>query len=221
MLIRDIVGGRGAAGQAGPPKGPVRGAGGAHRHPPEEDKCVTSDLHSRGRAASSQPSSAYPDPSERVRHSTDRHNETFNRWPMTNSTGRAVSVSGLVLVLMLFPGAMQPVTAADLSPAMPGGAETYGVPLFPSIADTDLAGVVRVVNRSGQGGQMTIAAIDDSGARVDGPALSIGPWEALQFDSWDLAYGNPEKGLATGIGIPLTGYWRLEMRSDLDLEVLS
>ena len=51
--------------------------------------------------------------------------------------------------------------------------------------------------------------------------LNISASEAVQFNSEDLASGNPEKGLEGSIGSPVSGDWRLTLVSDLDIEVLS
>ena len=82
-------------------------------------------------------------------------------------------------------------------------------------------GFVRVINRSGQDGEVTIAAIDDTGFRAPGIALAIGSGETAHFNSEDLEQGNAGKGLSGGTGPPNVGDWRLELTSDLDIEVLA
>ena len=97
----------------------------------------------------------------------------------------------------------------------------HGVPLFPSASDRMSQGFVRVINRSGQDGEVTIAAIDDTGFRAPGIALAIGSGETAHFNSEDLEQGNAGKGLSGGTGPPNVGDWRLELTSDLDIEVLA
>ncbi|MDE0062843.1 MAG: choice-of-anchor B family protein [Gammaproteobacteria bacterium] len=94
------------------------------------------------------------------------------------------------------------------------------VPLFPSASDSMRQGFVRVINRSSEGGEIRIAAIDDAGHRYPAAALTIQAGAAAHFNSRDIENGNPEKGLSHGVG-PGTGDWRLELDSDLDFEALS
>ena len=94
------------------------------------------------------------------------------------------------------------------------------VSMFPSASDPVLQGFARVVNHSALAGEARIAAIDDSGVRRGEVTLAIGPREVVHFNSDDLESGNPEKGLAEGVGTG-EGDWRLEVASDLDLEVMS
>ena len=96
----------------------------------------------------------------------------------------------------------------------------HGVPLFPSASDALLEGFVRVINRSDAGGEVNIAAIDDAGLRIETPVLSLDANETAHFNSDDLEQGNAEKGLTGGTGAG-TGDWRLELSSDLDIEVLA
>ena len=94
------------------------------------------------------------------------------------------------------------------------------VPLLPSASDLMRQGFVRVVNHDARSGAVGIVAIDDTGTRKDPVALAVGPRQAVHFNSDDLEAGNPEKGLTGYVGSG-TGDWRLEVRSALDLEVLS
>ena len=104
--------------------------------------------------------------------------------------------------------------------ASPLATAQHVVPLFPSASDSTLQGFVRVINHSPEGGDIEIVARDDTGWSAEAVPLSIGPGQAIHFNSEDLEYGNPEKGLSTGVGAG-TGDWRLELSSELDLEVLS
>ena len=100
-------------------------------------------------------------------------------------------------------------------------AGAHRVPLFPPASDAlGREGVVRVINRSGAAGEVRIAAFDGTGRSYEALTLALSANGAVQLDSDDLELGNPDKGLAgsTGAG---EGDWRLELTSDLDLDVLA
>ena len=98
----------------------------------------------------------------------------------------------------------------------------YGalVPLFPAASDEVRQGFVRVINHSARAGTVAIVAIDDAGDGRHELTLGLGPNEAAHFNSEDLEVGNADKGLtgATGAG---EGDWRLELTSELDIDVLA
>ena len=97
----------------------------------------------------------------------------------------------------------------------------HSVPLFPSASDANgRQGFVRVVNHADEAGEVTIAAFDDTDREYETLTLAIGANETKHFNSDDLELGNAGKGLAgsTGAG---EGDWRLELTSDLDIEVLA
>ena len=128
----------------------------------------------------------------------------------------------------------QPVTAmsllanrntghlTNLSTAPQGSSDgIHRVPLFPSASDAmGRQGFVRVVNRSGQAGNVRIAAEDESDWTYEPLTLALAAGETVHFNSNDLEVGNAAKGLAgsTGAG---TGDWRLALTSDLEIEVFS
>lgn len=97
---------------------------------------------------------------------------------------------------------------------------THMVAFVPSAADAVREGFVRVINHGSRSGTVDIHAVDDAGRRFDPLVLSIGGRETVHFNSGDLETGNADKGLsgATGSG---EGDWRLELASDLDIEVLA
>ena len=98
----------------------------------------------------------------------------------------------------------------------------HTVPLFPSASDPQgRQGFVRVINRHGQAGQVSIEAWDDAGTYRGPVALSIRANETVHFNSVDLEDGNAEKGLSEGIEAPVMGDWRLRLSSTLDLDVLA
>ena len=97
----------------------------------------------------------------------------------------------------------------------------HSVPLLPSSSDpSGRQGLVRVTNRTDTPGEVRIKAFNDTQWDHAPLVLPLGAGEAVQFDSNDLEQGNPGRGLAGGTG-PGEGDWRLELSSELDLEVLS
>ncbi len=99
-------------------------------------------------------------------------------------------------------------------------ATSHLVLLFPAASDAALQGFVRVINHSGDSGEVQIDAVDDTGVSYGPLTLSIDGATTVHFNSNDLEGGNTGKGLtgSTGAG---EGDWRLTLTSDLDVEVLS
>ncbi len=93
------------------------------------------------------------------------------------------------------------------------------VPFFPA-AGGDRQGFVRVVNRSDAAGEIRIKAFDDTDWDHDEITLNLDANAVTHFNSEDLESGNGSKGLSGGVGSG-EGDWRLEFRSDLDIEVLA
>ena len=113
------------------------------------------------------------------------------------------------------------LTNLSTAPATPASmADTHGVPLFPSMSAPDWEGLVRVVNRSVQAGEVRIEARDDTASVYEPVTLALSGNGAAHFTSSDLELGNADKGLtgSTGAGV---GSWRLDLTSALDIEVLS
>ena len=107
----------------------------------------------------------------------------------------------------------------NLSTVPTTGART--VPLFPAAADaSNRQGFLRVINHSDIGGQAQITGFDDGGNEHGPVTLSLEARQVVHINSDDLETGNSDKGLsgATGRG---EGDWRLELASDLDIEVLA
>ena len=97
----------------------------------------------------------------------------------------------------------------------------HSVPLFPPASDGNgRQGFLRVVNHANEDGEVAIGAFDDTDRDYETLTLAIGANETKHFNSDDLELGNVDKGLAgsTGAG---EGDWRLELTSDLDMEVLA
>ena len=116
-------------------------------------------------------------------------------------------------------GLIIPENRGAMVPA--GNAAAHGLPFLPSASDAHgRQGIVHVLNRSVEAGAVGIVAVDDSGRRYGPLTLSIDANGTAHLTSADLENGNADKGLlgATGPGV---GDWRLELWSDLDIEVLS
>ena len=128
---------------------------------------------------------------------------------LENPTGHLTNLSTV---------APAPVSAPRLRPTE---LHVHAVPLFPSASDPyGRQGVVRVANHSGTDGEVRIHAHDDAGSRYHEVTLALDAWQTVQFNSNDLELGGPDKGLQGNTG-PGNGAWRLELSTDLDIEVLS
>ena len=104
-----------------------------------------------------------------------------------------------------------------------GAAVTHRVAFFPSAArraQGGYQGFARVINRTGESGEVRIEGIDDAGVRHGPVRLALAAHAAVHFNSADLEEGHAGKGLSGGIGTG-SGDWRLELRSTLELEVLA
>ncbi|MCY4563793.1 MAG: leucine-rich repeat domain-containing protein [Gammaproteobacteria bacterium] len=110
-------------------------------------------------------------------------------------------------------------TWADNSEEGPDGT-THHVLLFPSASDAnDRQGFLRIVNR-GPAGTVSIKAYDDSTWDYDPVTMELQAGQTIHFNSNDLEFGNDAKGLPVGVGMG-SGDWRLELTSELDLDVLA
>ena len=116
------------------------------------------------------------------------------------------------------PPASTPANAESAGAEEPG--REHLVPFFPNAARAEGQGVVRVINRSDQAGEVSIVAVDDAGVRFAPLSLAIGGREARQFTAADLERGAPAKGIEAGLGRPSQGDWRLSLTSSLDIQVL-
>ena len=137
------------------------------------------------------------------------------KWRLTVSTALPLAVKSL---LTSPPGYLANLSTSPRTPGSTVG--THGVPLFPAMSSPSWQGVVRVVNRSPEAGEVRIAAMDDSVHEYAPVTLALEAGSAAHFNSTDLEVGNPAKGLtgSTGAGV---GTWRLDLTSDLDIDVLS
>ncbi|MDE0004566.1 MAG: serine hydrolase [Rhodospirillaceae bacterium] len=94
------------------------------------------------------------------------------------------------------------------------------VPLFLSANDSNRQAFVRIINHSSTAGEIRIFAFDDAGNRQGPSTLSLQAYGNQHFNSDDLAFGNPQKGLV-GAMESGEGDWRLQMETDLDIEVMA
>ena len=113
---------------------------------------------------------------------------------------------------------------ANLSNPAPAALSVGGVhlvPLFPSASDAaSRQGFVRIVNDSTSSGTVRIRPYDDTGQAYEALTLTLDAGEVVNFSSDDLELGNPSKGLTGSTG-PGAGDWRLEISSDLGIQVLA
>ena len=100
------------------------------------------------------------------------------------------------------------------------GGAAGGAHVLPLVmpAGTDREGLVRITNRSGRAGTVTVHAVDDTGRRFGPARLAVGARATAQLFSGDLERGG--RGLSGGVGDG-EGYWRLELETDLDIVPLS
>ena len=97
----------------------------------------------------------------------------------------------------------------------------HTVPLFPAASDPlGRQGFVRVINHSGEPGEVTIRAFDDTDRDFGTSQLELNANEIVHFNSDDLEMGSAAKRLTGGTGAG-DGGWRLELTSDLEIEVLA
>ena len=109
------------------------------------------------------------------------------------------------------------------------GTHTFGVtvrapalvPLFPGADDEHgRQGFVRIIDRGGVGGTVSVEAIDDRGLSGGSLTVAVPPGAGVQFNSDDLEQGNPDKGLSGRVRNG-RGNWRLLVDGEFDFELLS
>ena len=106
--------------------------------------------------------------------------------------------------------------------SLPGtaGVRAHEAFWFPSAAGAlGRQGLLRIVNHSPHGGTVRIVPHDAMGNAYPPLTLTLGAGGAANLDAWDLELGNAAKGLDGSAG-PGVGDWRLELSSELDIEVL-
>ena len=142
------------------------------------------------------------------------------------ATGRpndvVVSRDGSLLIADDGAGAIYRVSYApedsDLNP-ITGCAETAHVSTFAPKSHPTRQGFARIVNHGDAEATVRMDAFDNGGQRSGPVDVTVGPGEAVHFNSEDLEDGNESKGLSGSIGSG-SGDWRIELRGD-DVEVLS
>ncbi len=92
--------------------------------------------------------------------------------------------------------------------------------LFPPFSDVNRQGFLRVINQTAESGEVRVGVGDSTGRHYGPLTLSIDASQTVHFNSEDLESGNAEKGLSDGVGAG-EGDWRLELASDLDIDVSS
>ena len=124
----------------------------------------------------------------------------------------------LVVMSLLASPTAHLTNLSSIPSAAPDG--VHHVPFFPSAARAAQQGFVRVINLSGSPGEVSITAIDDTGRDYAPLELRLNSRESVHFNSVDLESGNDEKSLtgSTGTG---KGNWRLQLTSNLEIQVLS
>ena len=99
-------------------------------------------------------------------------------------------------------------------PLRAAAGETLRLPLFPAASNpAGREGFVRVANMTAAEGMVDIEAVDDAGVRAGPVRLQLAARTTMHFNSDDLENGNAAKGLASGVGAPTKGAWRLELQS--------
>ena len=99
-------------------------------------------------------------------------------------------------------------------------AADHEVPLLPAASDTAREGFIRIINHADRAGEVELTAVDDDGNGAGPLVLDINANETVELTAADVENGNPMRGLDTGAGSG-SGDWRLELSSDLDIEVLA
>ena len=88
------------------------------------------------------------------------------------------------------------------------------------MSDVFLDGFARVINHSAEAGEVRIEAFDDEGESYGSVVLSVGARATASITSNDLETGNTAMGLS-GTLRPGQGAWRLQLSSELEIEVLA
>ena len=136
------------------------------------------------------------------------------KWQLAIESDRAIHVMSVLL------SPTGHLTNLSTAPAnVDEGVHT--VPMFPAASDPlGRQGFVRVINQSASPGEVTISAFDDTDRDFGTSQLELDGNQTAHFNSDDLEMGNVAKGLTGGTGAG-DGDWRLELVSNLDIEVLA
>ena len=93
-------------------------------------------------------------------------------------------------------------------------------PLFLNASDPSRHGFIRLINHSAKAGEIRLTAIDDEGYQPAPVTVQLAANSVVHLNSEDVEDGNPNKGLAVGVGRG-TGHWRLLFDSELNISALS
>ena len=145
-----------------------------------------------------------------------------SKWQLVVSSEQAVEVMSL---LSSPTGHLTNLSTVpdNVEPGEDGVTVAHAIPLFPAMARWEgdgYQGFARVINRTGEEGEVRIDAWDDEGTHAGPVTLTIGANETVHFNSDDLEAGAPDKGLSGSIEAG-SGDWRLNLSSSLDLDVLA
>ncbi|MCY4562862.1 MAG: hypothetical protein OXE40_00090, partial [Gammaproteobacteria bacterium] len=137
------------------------------------------------------------------------------KWRLSVTSDRSV------VTMSLLSSPTGHLTNLSTVPRTPDEDGNHVVPLFPAASDPlGRQGFVRVINRSGKPGTVSIEVFDDSDLSYPPVTLALSAGQTRHFNSNDLELGNAGKGLtgSTGAG---EGDWRLVLSSELDIQVLA
>ncbi|TDJ31495.1 MAG: hypothetical protein E2O61_15670 [Gammaproteobacteria bacterium] len=137
------------------------------------------------------------------------------RWQLTVSSALALQVMNMIRTADGFVTNLSQVTPKP----QPSTNDVFFVNPGTNLSQRSF---LRLVNKSGQTGSITISGIDDAGNPAPGGdmTLSIGAFAATEITAADLENGNVGAGLMGALGNG-SGKWRLSISSDVDLEVMS
>ena len=144
---------------------------------------------------------------------TGRMDSGSGKWQLV------VSADASVHVMSLLASPTGHLTNLSTVPVQDG--DTLTVPMFPANSESGPQGFVRVINHGDMAGEVNIAAFDDDGTEYETLTLAIDAGQTRHFNSKDLEHlEDRNKGLTGSTG-PGQGDWRLELSSDLDIDVLA
>ena len=142
------------------------------------------------------------------------------KWQLLVSADQPIEVMSM---LSTRSGHLTNLSTAPEHSVEDGARVTHAMAFFPAAArwaQRGYQGFARIINRTGESGEVRIEAFDDAGVRHGPVTLAIDANRSVQFNSTDLESGNAGVGLSGGVGAG-EGDWRLRLSSSLDLQVLS
>ena len=137
------------------------------------------------------------------------------RWQLTVSSALALEVMNLIRTSDGF--------VTNLSGLVPSPSVSTNDVLFVNPgSNPNQRSFLRIVNRVGQAGNVTISGIDDAGdtAPSGNMTFSIGAFAAKEIAAVDLENGDAGAGLTGSLGDGV-GKWRLSISSNVELAVMS